>query len=271
MPADVLGVIPARYASTRFPGKSLAVIAGKPMIQHVYERALLCPRFKRLVIATDDERIAKAAESFGAEYRITKTSHQSGTDRVAEVAADIPSEIVVNIQGDEPLIDYNAIEASIVALDSSPSVSMATLAKLITSEAEVENPNVVKLVRDLHGNAIYFSRFPIPYQRGAKTGIFKHIGLYAYRREFLLQYSSMPVGPLEQSECLEQLRALENGYRIAVAETTYDSIGVDTPEDLEEIRQRLEARIGPYEHADKHALDRQLDFQPGSRSINRGG
>ncbi len=219
------------------------------MVQHVYERAQLCSRFTRLVIATDDERIARAAESFGAECRITDAGHQSGTDRAAEVAAGIPGEIVVNIQGDEPLIDYNAIEAVIVALESGMSVRMATLAKLITSAAEVENPNVVKVVRDLRGDAIYFSRYPIPYQRGNPAGIFKHIGLYAYRRDFLLQYSSMRVGPLERAECLEQLRAIENGHRIAVAETSYESICVDTPEDLEEIRYRLEARIATPGHA----------------------
>lgn len=243
MPTEVLGVIPARYASTRFPGKSLAVIAGKPMIQHVYERASQCSRFVRLVIATDDDRIAEAARSFGAECQITRPDHQSGTDRVAEVAAGFPAELVVNIQGDEPLIDFNAIEAAIVALESAPATRMATLAKAISNPEEVENPNVVKVVKDLGGNAIYFSRYAIPYRRGGPAAIYKHIGLYAYRRDFLLQYSSMPVGPLEKAECLEQLRALENGHRIAVAETTYDSLGVDTPEDLMEIRQWLEARV----------------------------
>lgn len=213
------------------------------MIQHVYERASQCSRFARLVIATDDDRIAEAARSFGAECQITRPDHQSGTDRVAEVAAGFPAELVVNIQGDEPLIDFNAIEAAIVALESSPDTRMATLAKVISNPEEVENPNVVKVVKDLGGNAIYFSRYPIPYRRGGPAAIYKHIGLYAYRRDFLLQYSSMPVGPLEKAECLEQLRALENGHRIAVAETTYDSLGVDTPEDLMEIRQWLEARV----------------------------
>ncbi|MCC7341469.1 MAG: 3-deoxy-manno-octulosonate cytidylyltransferase [Bryobacterales bacterium] len=244
MPTEVLGVIPARYASTRFPGKSLAVIAGKPMVQHVYERASQCARFTRLVIATDDGRIAEAARSFGAECQMTRPDHQSGTDRVAEVAAGFAGELVVNIQGDEPLIDFNAIEAVIVALETTPGAKMATLGKRITSPGEVENPNVVKVVKDLGGNAIYFSRYPIPYQRGGPAALYKHIGLYAYRRDFLLQYSSMPVGPLEKAECLEQLRALENGHRIAVAETAYDSLGVDTPEDLMEIRQWLEARMG---------------------------
>lgn len=213
------------------------------MIQHVYERASQCTRFGRLVIATDDARIAKAAKSFGAEVQLTRADHQSGSDRVAEVAASFTGDMVVNIQGDEPLIDYNAIEAAIVALESAPGAQMATLGKMITNPAEVENPNVVKVVKDLSGNAIYFSRCPIPYQRGGPGAIYKHIGLYVYRRDFLLQYSAMPVGPLEKAECLEQLRALENGYRIAVAETSYDSLGVDTPEDLEEIRQWVEARV----------------------------
>lgn len=243
MPTAVLGVIPARYASTRFPGKSLAVIAGKPMIQHVYERASRCTRFERLVIATDDPRIAEAALAFGAECQITRDDHQSGSDRVAEVAAKFSNDIVVNIQGDEPLIDYNAIEAAIVALESAPESQMATLAKIITSPAELESSNVVKVVKDLAGNAIYFSRHAIPYQRGGPVAIFKHIGLYVYRRDFLLQYSSLPVGPLEKAECLEQLRAIENGHRIAVAETQYDSLGVDTPEDLEHIRQWVEAQV----------------------------
>jgi 3-deoxy-manno-octulosonate cytidylyltransferase (CMP-KDO synthetase) len=213
------------------------------MIQHVYERASQCSRFARLVIATDDVRIAEAARSFGAECQITRADHRSGSDRVAEVAADFSGELVINIQGDEPLIDYNAIDAVIVALESAPTAQMATLGKRITSLAEVENPNVVKVVKDLSGNAIYFSRYPIPYRRGGPAALYKHIGIYAYRRDFLLQYSSMPVGPLEIAECLEQLRALENGHRIAVAETTYDSLGVDTPKDLEEIRQWIEARV----------------------------
>ena len=213
------------------------------MIQHVYERASQCTRFSRLVIATDDARIAEAAQSFGAEFQITRPDHQSGTDRVAEVATGFSGELVVNIQGDEPLIDFNAIEAAIVALESAPIARMATLGKAISNPAEAENPNVVKVVRGLDGNAIYFSRYPIPYRRGGPTPIYKHIGLYAYRRDFLLQYSAMPVGPLEKAECLEQLRALENGHRIAVAETTYDSLGVDTPEDLTEIRHWLEARV----------------------------
>lgn len=213
------------------------------MIQHVYERAVQCARLQRVVIATDDERIALAAARFGAPCQMTRSDHVSGTDRVAEVALADPSTMVVNIQGDEPLIDINAIEAAIVALECATGCEMSTLCRAIEDPAEVENPNVVKVVRGLSGEAIYFSRHPIPYVRGEQTVCMKHIGLYVYRREFLLKYSALPVGPLEKAECLEQLRALENGYRIAVAETGYDSIGVDTPEDLTRIRAWVEARM----------------------------
>ncbi|MCW5965760.1 MAG: 3-deoxy-manno-octulosonate cytidylyltransferase [Bryobacterales bacterium] len=243
MPDAVLGIIPARYASTRFPGKALASIAGKPMIQHVYERAMQCTRLQKVVIATDDERIALAAAGFGAPCQMTRADHLSGTDRVAEVASSNPAIMVVNIQGDEPLIDINAIEAAIVALECAPTCEMSTLCRAIEDPAELDSPNVVKVVRGLSGEAMYFSRHSIPFVRGEQTMRMKHIGLYVYRREFLLKYSALPVGPLERAECLEQLRALENGYRIAVAETGYDSIGVDTPEDLTRIRAWVEARM----------------------------
>lgn len=213
------------------------------MIEHVYERALRCSRLSQVVIATDDERIAEAAARFGAPCQMTRADHVSGTDRVAEVASSYPSTMVVNIQGDEPLIDYNAIEAAIVALESAPSCQMSTLSRLIEDPAEISNPNVVKVVCTLAGEAIYFSRHAIPFVRGERAPHWKHIGLYVYRRDFLLKYSSLPVGPLEKAECLEQLRALENGYRIAVAETGYDSIGVDTPEDLSRIRAWIESRV----------------------------
>lgn len=213
------------------------------MIQHVYERAAQCRRLHRVVIATDDARIAEAAAAFGAPCQMTNQDHPSGTDRVAEVASSDPATILVNIQGDEPLIDYNAIEAAIVALERSPNCQMSTLCREIVDLDEIDNPNVVKVVRSSTGEAIYFSRYPIPYPRGVPAPRMKHIGLYAYRRAFLLQYSSMPVGPLEKAECLEQLRALENGHRIVVAETGYDSIGVDTPEDLSRIRSRIEQRM----------------------------
>lgn len=213
------------------------------MIQHVFERASRCPRLSHLVIATDDPRIAEAVAAFGAPVQMTKAEHPTGTDRVAEVAVSYPADLVVNIQGDEPLIDHKAVEAAIVALQNAPSCVMSTLCRRISDPAEVENPNVVKVVRSLGGEALYFSRYPIPFPRGLQPVRMKHVGLYVYRRDFLLQYSSMPQGDLEHAECLEQLRALENGHRIAVAETEYDSMGVDTPEDLERIRAGIEARI----------------------------
>jgi 3-deoxy-manno-octulosonate cytidylyltransferase (CMP-KDO synthetase) len=190
-----------------------------------------------LTIATDDEKIYKAARSFGAPVCMTRADHPSGTDRVAEAAATHPAPVVVNIQGDEPLIDPDAIDAATLALLNHPDTPMATLKKRIEHPDEVINPNVVKVVAGPNRQALYFSRSPIPYYRGAGDAYYKHIGLYVYRREFLLGYSSLPVGPLEKAECLEQLRALENGYSIRVVETDYESLGVDTPEDLERVSE----------------------------------
>ncbi|MFB3775957.1 MAG: 3-deoxy-manno-octulosonate cytidylyltransferase [Bryobacteraceae bacterium] len=235
MPQEILGVIPARYASSRFPGKALALIAGKTMLQHVWERASRACSLSRLVIATDDERILAAARAFGADVRMTRADHPSGTDRAAEVAAGDPAGIVVNIQGDEPLIDPAAIDAAARALLESEDAPMGTLKKRIGDPAELGNPNVVKVVTDLGGNAIYFSRSPIPFARSGEPAHFKHIGLYVYRKAFLAGYSRLPVGPLEETEKLEQLRALENGFKIRVVETGYDSLGVDTPEDLRRV------------------------------------
>jgi 3-deoxy-manno-octulosonate cytidylyltransferase (CMP-KDO synthetase) len=236
VPTRILGVIPARFASSRFPGKPLATIAGKPMLQHVFERASQARYLTRLVIATDDERIRDAARAFGAPVLMTRSDHASGTDRVAEVASADRAEIIVNIQGDEPLIDPAAVDAAALALLADPDLPMATLKRTIDNPEDISNPNVVKVVTDRFENAIYFSRSPIPYVReGCSTLHAKHIGLYVYRRDFLLKYSDLPVGPLEQAERLEQLRALENGYRIRVAETEYDSLGVDTPQDLDRV------------------------------------
>jgi 3-deoxy-manno-octulosonate cytidylyltransferase (CMP-KDO synthetase) len=236
VPTRILGVIPARFASSRFPGKPLATIAGKPMLQHVFERASQARYLTRLVIATDDERIRDAARAFGAPVLMTRSDHASGTDRVAEVASADRAEIIVNIQGDEPLIDPAAVDAAALALLADPDLPMATLKRRIDNPEDISNPNVVKVVTDRFENAIYFSRSPIPYVReGCSTLHAKHIGLYVYRRDFLLKYSDLPVGPLEQAERLEQLRALENGYRIRVAETEYDSLGVDTPQDLDRV------------------------------------
>ena len=245
MPRKILGVIPARFASSRFPGKVLAQIASKSMLQRVYERASLARYLTATIIATDDERIYDAARSFGARVVMTRADHVSGTDRVAEAASAENAELVVNIQGDEPLIEPAAIDAAILPLAHDPAIVMGTLKKAIEDPREVTDPNVVKVVTDRNGDAIYFSRCPIPFERGpARPGThFKHIGLYVYRRDFLLGYSALPVGPLERAERLEQLRAIENGYRIRVVETECESLGVDTPEDLERVCKLFEASM----------------------------
>lgn len=205
------------------------------MLQHVFERASSARYLSKVVIATDDERIAEAARKFRAGVRMTRADHATGTDRVAEVASAEAADLVVNIQGDEPLIDPDAIDAAALSLLDDPDVPMSTLKKKIDNPEEVTNPNVVKVVTDLHGNAIYFSRSPIPYCREGTSPYYKHVGLYVYRRDFLLAYSGLRAGPLEQAEKLEQLRALENGHAIRVAETEYESLGVDTPADLERV------------------------------------
>jgi 3-deoxy-manno-octulosonate cytidylyltransferase (CMP-KDO synthetase) len=246
VPRKILGVIPARFASSRFPGKVLSRIASKTMLQHVYERASMARYLTSTMIATDDQRVYDDARSFGAHVRMTRDDHLSGTDRVAEAASAENAEIIVNIQGDEPLIDPAAIDAAILPMVHEPGIVMGTLMKKIEDPREITDPNVVKVVTDLQGDAIYFSRCAIPYVRGGADGrsaYFKHIGLYVYRRDFLLGYSALPVGPLEQAERLEQLRALENGHRIRVVETEYESLGVDTPEDLERVCKLFEASI----------------------------
>ena len=237
-------IIPARYASTRFPGKPLALIQGRPMIQWVHEKAQGARLAGEVWVATDDDRIAEAVKKFGGKVRMTSPDHPSGTDRVAEVARDLASDIIVNLQGDEPAIDSEQIDLVIRALADDPIAHMATLAAPIESEEEKNNPNVVKVVFDNQGNALYFSRYPIPFQRDPKSSEerYKHIGLYAYRRDFLQTFSSLPPTPLEKSECLEQLRALENGYRIKVAVTRYRGAGVDTPEDWERLNREWEGR-----------------------------
>jgi 3-deoxy-manno-octulosonate cytidylyltransferase (CMP-KDO synthetase) len=243
VPRKILGVIPARFASTRFPGKVLSLIAGKTMLQHVYQRASLSSYLTSVIIATDDDDVFQAARAFGARVRMTRADHLSGTDRVAEVASAENADLVVNIQGDEPLIDPAAIDAAILPLAHEPELVMGTLKKRIENPREIGDPNVVKVVTDQAGDAIYFSRCPIPFERenSGAAPYFKHIGLYVYQREFLLAYSALPVGPLETAERLEQLRALENGYRIRVVETEYESLGVDTPEDLERVSKLFDA------------------------------
>lgn len=211
------------------------------MLQHVYERAGQSRYLSKLVVATDDERIGAVAKEFGAPVVMTRADHPSGTDRAAEAASTDDAEIVVNIQGDEPLIDPAAIDAAILALLDDPNLPMASLKKRIDNLSEIENPNVVKVVTDHAGDAVYFSRCPIPFDRDAGgVPYFKHIGLYVYRAKFLKEYPSLPVGPLEKAERLEQLRAIENGYRIRMAETDYDSLGVDTPGDMERVTGLLQ-------------------------------
>jgi 3-deoxy-manno-octulosonate cytidylyltransferase (CMP-KDO synthetase) len=207
------------------------------MLQHVWERASQARYLSSVVVATDDERIRQAAESFGARVVMTRADHVSGTDRVAEAASASLAQLVVNIQGDEPMLDPAAIDAAVLGLLEDDDVPMSTLGKRIEDPAELADPNVVKVVSDARGNALYFSRSPIPYVRetGAGGPAFKHIGLYVYRREFLLGYPDLPVGPLEQAERLEQLRALENGFKIRVIETEYESLGVDTPADWQRV------------------------------------
>jgi 3-deoxy-manno-octulosonate cytidylyltransferase (CMP-KDO synthetase) len=218
------------------------------MVQHVWERVSAARYLTSVMIATDDDRIFREARRFGAEVRMTRADHASGTDRVAEVASASAASIVVNVQGDEPLIDPAAIDAAILPLYDDPALQMATLKKRIEDSSETGNPNVVKVVTDRAGNAIYFSRSAIPYQREPAAPIFKHIGLYVYRRDFLLRYPDLPVGPLEQAERLEQLRALENGHAIRVVETEYESIGVDTPQDLERVTHMFEAFLSGVKH-----------------------
>lgn len=244
VPRRILGVIPARYESSRFPGKALARLHSKCMLQHVWERAGQSRYLTHVIIATDDDRIYKEARRFGADVRMTREDHLSGTDRVAEVASQDTAELIVNIQGDEPLIDPEAIDAALLPLVHEPAIVMGTLKKKIEHPRELADPNVVKVVTDRFENALYFSRSTIPFAReGEPADRFKHIGLYVYRRAFLLGYSDLEIGPLELSERLEQLRALENGYKIRVVPTDYESLGVDTPEDLERVSQLFDRSL----------------------------
>jgi 3-deoxy-manno-octulosonate cytidylyltransferase (CMP-KDO synthetase) len=231
-------VIPARYRSTRFPGKPLADLRGKPLIRHAWERAGRATLADRVIIATDDERIASAARSFGAEVAMTRPDHPSGTDRVAEVARSLDSEVVANVQGDEPLVNPAHIDAAIAPLLDDPTTPMSTLCCPIEETADLANPNVVKVVFDRRGYALYFSRLPIPFVRDqhADATRYRHLGLYVYRREFLLSLAELAPTPLEQAERLEQLRVLEHGHRIRVVTVERALPGVDTPSDLEKLR-----------------------------------
>jgi len=247
----VTAIIPARYASTRFPGKPLAELCGKPMIQWVCEGAARCPLVDRVLVATDDARIAAAVAAFGGTAVMTRADHATGTDRLAEVASRLDSELIVNVQGDEPLIDPAMIEAAVRPLLADPAIPMGTLKTPLASLEEFHNANVVKVVTDRQGFALYFSRAPIPHPRDFADALptrwrelatAKHVGLYVYRREFLLAFPGLAPTPLEEQEKLEQLRALEHGHRIYVAETALGAQGVDTPEDLERVRQFLHMR-----------------------------
>jgi 3-deoxy-manno-octulosonate cytidylyltransferase (CMP-KDO synthetase) len=237
----IVAIIPARFQSSRLPGKPLADLGGRPMIEHVYRRAAEARSVDAVVVATDDERIAAAVERFGGIARLTRSSHPSGTDRLAEVAADLSCEIVVNVQGDEPLIEPGMIEEVVAPLGADPALEMATLRRAIRDHAEYMNPNLVKVVVSRSGDALYFSRAPIPHARGGALTAYAHVGLYAYRRPFLLAYARLQPTPLELMESLEQLRALEHGFRIRTVETRYESVGVDTPEDLERVRRLITA------------------------------
>jgi len=241
----VIGIIPARYGSTRFPGKPLALIAGKPLIRHVVERCQQAKSLSDVIVATDDTRIWEVAQSF-CRAEMTAPDHPSGSDRIAEVAARCACDAVVNIQGDEPLIDPTVIDAVAGALEQA---EMSTAATPIRTPAEYDNPNVVKVVVNGAGWALYFSRRTIPYLRDAASGsvseqmaafpFLKHLGIYGYRRDALLRLVKFPVSPLERAEKLEQLRALENGIRIAVVKVDYDSVGVDVPADVKRVEQLL--------------------------------
>jgi 3-deoxy-manno-octulosonate cytidylyltransferase (CMP-KDO synthetase) len=251
----ITAVIPARYASTRFPGKALADIGGKPMIQHVYERTCKARFISRVIVATDDPRIADVINQIGGESIMTSTGHETGTDRLAEVAHGLDSDLIVNVQGDEPLIDPAMIDQAIEPFMNDSGLMMGTLKTRVRCLHDFLSPNVVKVVTDTFGNALYFSRSPLPFFRdkwqdlkdesfaSGKLLCYKHVGLYVYRRDFLLKFAAMPPTFLEISEKLEQLRAVENGIRIQVVETEFSSIGVDTPDDLVKAQERYRQQL----------------------------
>jgi 3-deoxy-manno-octulosonate cytidylyltransferase (CMP-KDO synthetase) len=242
----IIGILPARYGSTRLPGKSLKDICGKPMIQYVYEAAQKARLLTRVVVATDDQRIVDAVEKFGGQACLTSVNHKTGTDRIAEVARTVEADIVVNIQGDEPLLDPRQIDEVIQPMLDDPTLKACTLCRLIQNDEDLINPNVVKAVFDLQGNALYFSRSIIPYPRETQNHhAYEHIGIYVYRKDFLMQYVQMSQTPLEISESLEQLRILENGIRLKVAVTQfeYNGLSVDTAEDLEAVRKIIAAGL----------------------------
>jgi len=262
----IIAVIPARYASVRFPGKPLAAIAGKPMIQRVCERVQQARLINRVIVATDDERIREAVIAFGGEAMMTRGEHRCGTERIAEVAAHLSAHgtnvaadasgsirpdarandpIYLNVQGDEPLIDPAALDSLAAGLSDDPAIQTGTLCSPILHRQEILDPNVVKVVRNFDGDALYFSRAPVPWVRDAHPEIevahLKHIGVYAFRRAALLEYAALPPGDLERIEQLEQLRWLENGFAMRVIEFAYDPISVDVPEDVAKVESRLDS------------------------------
>lgn len=240
---EAIGVIPARYGSTRFEGKVLKDLCGKPVIQHVYERAKKAKTLDDLIIAADDDRIIQAVESFGGKAVFTSKSHTTGTDRLTEVVNAIDVKIVVNIQGDEPLINPLVIDELVRAMQADPELAMATVVKKSRSAEEFRSPDVVKAILDKDRNALYFSRSPIPTLLNPGEGdnfFYKHIGIYAYNKDFLFTFKNQPASYLETHERLEQLRALENGHKIRAIETKFETVGIDTPEDLELAKSILE-------------------------------
>jgi len=240
----VVVVIPARYGATRLPGKPLVLLAGKTMIERVYERAKRAQRINRVIVATEDDRIMKAVAAFGGEARMTRPDHRTGTERVAEVAAHEEGDVFVNVQGDEPLLDPAAIDTAVAALFEEPAAQIATVATPVKTPADIMDPNVVKAVLDFDNNALYFSRAPIPWVRDAANKVhvrpLKHLGLYVFQRDALLEYPTLPQGELEKIEQLEQLRWMENGWKIRVAEVEHDAVSVDVPEDVERVEKLLQ-------------------------------
>jgi 3-deoxy-manno-octulosonate cytidylyltransferase (CMP-KDO synthetase) len=246
---SVVAVIPARYASTRLPGKPLVPLAGKPMVQHVYERTKLASAVNRVIVATDDQRIIDAVRAFGGEARMTRADHRTGTERIAEVAAHETGDVFVNVQGDEPLIDPAAIDTAVQALLEGEPAQIATVATAIRVTTDIMDPNIVKTVLDFDENALYFSRAPIPWVRDTQHKVhvkyWKHLGLYVFQRDALLEYPTLPQGELERIEQLEQLRWLENGWKIRVAEVEHDAVSVDVAEDVVRVEKLMEEEKRP--------------------------
>jgi 3-deoxy-manno-octulosonate cytidylyltransferase (CMP-KDO synthetase) len=246
---QVVVVIPSRYSASRLPGKPLVSLGGKPMVQRVYERAKLAQTVSKVLVATDDQRIVDAVKAIGGEARMTRPDHRTGTERIAEVAAHEPGDIFVNVQGDEPLIDPATIDAAVGALLEEPASQISTVATPIRHKADIMDPNVVKTVLDFESNALYFSRAPIPWirdtQQKMRVKYWKHLGLYVFQRDALLEYPTLPHGELEKIEQLEQLRWLENGWKIRVAEVAQDSVSVDVPEDVARVEKLLQEEKRP--------------------------